>query len=48
MLGNSKIGLWMLLMTLPTAALQAQQDFSHLTAAEIVDQVDRILRGDSS
>ena len=48
MLGNHKIGMLVLLMTLPTVCLQAQQDFSQLTGAEIVDQVDRMLRGDSS
>ena len=37
-----------LLMAIPAGHLQAQRDFSQLTPAEIVDQVDRMLRGDSS
>lgn len=48
MFGNTRIILLMLLATIPTGFLQAQQDFSQLTPAEIVDQVDRMLRGDSS
>ena len=48
MIIHTSIGLLMLLMTLSSGSIQAQQDFSQLTAAEIVDQVDRMLRGDSS
>ena len=48
MFGDTRIGLLILLLTIPAGHLQAQQDFSQLTATEIVDQVDRMLRGNSS
>ncbi len=48
MFSHKNIDLLVLLMTLSSGPLQAQQDFTQLTAAEIVDQVDRMLRGDSS
>lgn len=48
MFGDSRISLLILLLTIPAGHLQAQQEFSQLTPTEIVDQVDRMLRGNSS
>ena len=48
MLCSKRAFLLILMIVIPTSSLTGQQDFSQLTPAEIVDQVDQMMRGDSS
>lgn len=50
MMRNEATWIWLFLLLCNGLfyPLWAQQDFSQLTAVEIIDQVDRMLRGDSS
>ncbi|MEE8348575.1 MAG: outer membrane lipoprotein-sorting protein [Acidobacteriota bacterium] len=48
MTSNLRVATLMILAILSISFIEAQTDLSQLTAVEIVDRVDRMLRGDSS